>query len=183
MYIYNIYYILYVTCIYDIMCIYTTYYIWYYMYIYNIYYMLHAYMILCVYIQHSIYDIICIYTTYHYVHVTLYMHVQISSSSSMLCVYCNEGVSAIVGITTIIIGPAYSQMHSAPSLSLHMCMWHRICMCRYLLFHQCCVCLCIAYMLCACVSMRLNARTPRQSDVLWVFASSPQMSHDETIPE
>ena len=44
------------------------------MYIYNIYYMLHAYMILCVYIQHSIYDIICIYTTYHYVHVTLYMY-------------------------------------------------------------------------------------------------------------
>ena len=28
-----------------------------------------------------------------YVHVTLYMHVQISSISSMLCVYCNAGVS------------------------------------------------------------------------------------------
>ena len=40
----------------------------------------------------------------------------------MLCVYCNEGVSVFVGITTIIIGPAYSQLHSAPSLSLHMCM-------------------------------------------------------------
>ena len=40
----------------------------------------------------------------------------------MLCVYCNEGVSAFVGIITIIIGPAYSQLHSAPSLSLHMCM-------------------------------------------------------------
>ena len=55
-----------------------------------------------------------------YVHVTLYMHVQISSISSVLCVYCNEGVSVFVGITTIIICPAYSQLHSAPSLSLHV---------------------------------------------------------------